>query len=102
MKQIYDFESMAPPALTRRLLEKKLEQRKVQRETILVTLAGMLLQIAVFCLAILFHGTYPLFTWLAVGYCIFSLSGGGMLAVVYLNTPPQGPGRSDGELENSI
>ena len=94
MKQAYDFEAFTPPILTKRMLEEKLEQKKVQRETTLVALAGMLLQIAVFCLAVFCHGTYPLLAWLAVGYCILSLSGGGVLAVVFLNT--------DAELENEV
>lgn len=89
MKLAYDFESLAPPVLTGRMLEQELERRKIRRETTLVALAGLLLQIAVFCLAVLFHGTCPLLAWLAVGYCILSLSGGGILAVVFLDTQMQ-------------
>ena len=45
MDQIYDFEQHSPPILNENILRAKLEKQKLRRQTALVAVAGILLQI---------------------------------------------------------
>lgn len=83
MKQIYSFEAAVPPVLTERMLEAELERRKLRRQTGLVALGGILLQIAVMVLAMICSREYPILIWIALGSLIVSTVGGGVVALVF-------------------
>ena len=83
MDQLYRFDGAPPPALTEALLRSELEKRRLRRETILVTIAAILTQL---CLVLLAAALYPVRPGLALVctvYLCLSVSGGGVLALVY-------------------
>lgn len=51
MKQIYNFENYAPPALNEKTLRREIERRKLRRQMFLLALAAILSQAAIFLMA---------------------------------------------------
>ncbi|MBQ8802016.1 MAG: hypothetical protein IJZ53_00070 [Tyzzerella sp.] len=83
MKQIYDFERYNPPALNENMLHNELEKRKVQRQTILLAVAGILVQIVMLMFGFLNAGSCPIITIICLGYVFVSVTGGSVIAVVF-------------------
>lgn len=83
MRQIYDFEVVNPPVLTESMLQEVLERKKLQRQTAAVALAGLLMQLSMLVLGAACYPVSPLLAWMTVGYSIISLSGGGVVALVF-------------------
>ena len=83
MKQIYNFEAAAPPPLTERKLQAELEARTRRRQTVLLAVAGWLLQIVVVLAALLVLPTHPLLAAGSICYVFLSIIGGGAIAVVW-------------------
>lgn len=83
MKQTYDFEQFTPPVLNEGLLRRELEKRAERRRTVLLAIAGALLEIAVVLIAVLVRGWYPLLALACVCFAISSMAGSGVIAIVY-------------------
>ena len=83
MKQIYNFDAAPPPALTERTLQAELERRTRRRQTVLLAVAGWLLQIAVVLAAALVFPSYPLLAAASICYIFISIAGSGAVAVVW-------------------
>lgn len=84
MRPTYDFERFDPPVLNERMLRRELEKRAERRRTILIAIAGALLQIAAVLLALLVRAWYPALTLTVVCSAILSAAGGGVIAIVYV------------------
>lgn len=83
MKQIYNFEHSDPPVLNENMLRQKLEKRKVQRQTMILAAAGILLQIVMLMTGVLSAKSYPVMTVVCFAYVLISAAGSGVIAVVY-------------------
>lgn len=83
MKQTYDFERFAPPVLSENMLRRELEQRAERRRTVLLAIAGALLQIAAVLFAVLVREWYPMLSLAVVCCAILSTAGGGAAVIVY-------------------
>ncbi len=98
MRQIYDFEAVNPPVLTEFMLQEALERKKLERQTAAVALAGLLMQICILLFGIVCYQTSPILAWMAVGYCIVSFSGGGVIALVFQMYASQVTGKEASDL----
>lgn len=83
MKQIYNFEQYDPPALNENMLRNEIEKRKVQKQTLLLGIAGILVQIVVLMFGWWNVETHPAITIMCWGYVLSSAVGGSLIAVVY-------------------
>lgn len=83
MKQIYRFEQHTPLALNENMLRRELERRKLQWQTALSAFAGILLQTAVALFGYAAVDWYPWVSVICFTYVIVSVTGGGVVAVVY-------------------
>ena len=82
MKQIYNFDTKQPPVLNESMLQAELEKRRLQRQTTIATMAGILVQIAILLLALLLSKQYPLLSMLCVVYVIISATGSTVVAIL--------------------
>lgn len=83
MKQIYDFDRYPPPVLNENMLRDKLEKRSKKRQIILLAAGGVLLQITALLLGVLTSSLYPMLSVCCLVYQLVSMSGGGVIAVIY-------------------
>ena len=83
MKQIYDFDRYPPPVLNENMLRDKLEKRSKKRQIILLAAGGVLLQITALLLGVLTCDRYPIFSVCCLVYQLVSMTGGGVIAVIY-------------------
>ena len=83
MKQIYDFEQYNPPALNERIIRKKIEKKKLRLQTVLIALAGILIQIIIAIFGFEAMEEYPIITVFCCLYVLLSTAGESILAVVY-------------------
>ena len=83
MRQIYDFERHAPPALNENMLRAEAERRGRHRQTALLALAGLLLQAVVVLFGYSALDWYPWLSALCFAHVIISTTGCGVIAVVY-------------------
>lgn len=83
MKQIYDFEQQNPPVLNENMLRQELEKRKVQRQTRILAVAGILLQVVMLMLGVWSAKSYPVVAVVCLGYVLVSAAGSSVIAVVY-------------------
>lgn len=83
MNQIYDFAAARPPILTEDSLRAEAERRKLQRQTLILTLAALATQVILVVLGAVLYQTQPLLALLCLGYVCLSATGGGLAALVY-------------------
>lgn len=84
MKQIYSFEQCTPPPLTEASLQQELERRRKNRLTILLAVAGILLQAVLVLFGVqLLLVSRPL-AWCVFCYVLLSTVGSSAIAVVYV------------------
>lgn len=83
MKQAFDFEQYDPPVLNERLLRRELEKRAERRRTVLLTIAGALIQAVFILLGVLSWSTALGLSLGCIGFAIVSLVGSGVIAIVY-------------------
>ena len=83
MKQIYRFDAYPPPRCSEALLRERLEKRRRRRITILLALAGVLLQGAMGLLGGLLWPDLPVLAAVLILSPLPAAAGGGTLAVVY-------------------
>ncbi len=82
MKQIYDFEQNNPPVLNENMLRRELERRKVQRQTMVLAAAGILLQVVLLLFGVVSAVSYPVTAVICFIYVLVSAAGSGVIAVV--------------------
>ena len=83
MNKIYRFDDSSPPVLNEKMLRALIERRKTQRQTVLLVLAGVLVDI---CLAFMAIALYPINLYLSIAcmcYALFALCAGAAIAAVY-------------------
>ena len=83
MKQIYNFEKNNPPCLNERYLRKEAERRKLQRQTILLTIASILSQMVVLLFGILMWQIQPVITFVCILYVLTSTFSGSVLMIAF-------------------
>ena len=83
MKQIYNFEQHTPPVLNESMLLKEIEKRKTQRQTLLLTLASILMQAVVIMLGIFVYDFYPIVTIGCIVYVVIATVSSGALAFAF-------------------
>lgn len=84
MDQIYDFEQHSPPILNENILRAKLEKQKLRRQTALVAVAGILLQIVMLLFGLISFEVYPLIALVCMGYVVLAATGGSVVALVFV------------------
>lgn len=83
MKQIYNFEQHTPPILNENIIRTEIERRKLQWQTTLLVLAGILIQAVVALFGYSAVDWYPLISVVCFSYIVISTTGCGVVAVVY-------------------
>lgn len=83
MKQIFDFTAARPPVVTEVSLRAEGEWRKLQGQTLVLTLAALATQVILLVLGAVVYETQPLLALLALGYVCLSAAGGGLAALVW-------------------
>ncbi len=83
MKQIYNFDRANPPYLNERLLRKEIERRKLQRQTILLTIASVLSQMVVLLFGILLWPIQPVITLVSILYVLTAALSSGVIVIVF-------------------
>lgn len=84
MKQTYDFERFDPPVLNESMLRRELEKRAERRRTVLLAIAGALIQIAAVLFAVLVREWYPAVSLAVMCSAILSTAGGGVIVILYV------------------
>ena len=83
MKQIYNFEQHTPPVVNESMLRKEIEKRKTQKQTLLLTLASVLMQAVVILLGILVYDFYPIVTVGCIVHVVIATVSSGVLAFAF-------------------
>ena len=83
MRQTFDFERFDPPILNERMLRRKLEERQERRRTVLLAVAGALLEAALVLLGLLYWTISPALG-LGCFFALISTAGGGAVAIVFV------------------
>ena len=83
MRRIYDFEQFEPPILNENMLKNLEKERKFNSQLILAVVAGILIQIVLLLFGWAAIDWYPALSLLCFGYVLVSMTGGGVIAVVY-------------------
>ena len=83
MKQTDYFKRFDPPALNEAVLRRELERREARRRTVLLALAGAMLQIAAVLFAVLARRQYPLLSLAVVCLAILSTAAWVAAVIVY-------------------
>ena len=83
MKQIYNFEQHTPPVLNENIIRSEIERRKLQWQTTLLVLAGILIQVVVALFGYSAVDWYPWISVVCFVYIEISTTGCGVVAVAY-------------------
>ena len=84
MKQTYCFERFEPPVLNEAMLRRELEKRAERWRTVLLVIAGVLIQIAAVLFAALVRGWYPAVSLAVMCSAILSTAAGGVIVILYV------------------
>lgn len=84
MRQTLDFERFDPPILNERMLRRKLEERQERRRTVLLAVAGALLEAALVLLGLLYWTISPILSLGCLCFALISTAGGGAVAIVFV------------------
>ncbi len=83
MRKIYDFERETPPLLTEAILAEKLARRRQRRETMMIAVSALLLQLLALLFGARFGARYPLLALFCLAYVFVSVLGGASVAVLF-------------------
>lgn len=83
MNQIYNFEQHKPPVLNENMLRAELERRRLRWQTALIAVAGILIQVLLILVGFVTKNEYPIITVVCLIYVVISITGSGVLAIVY-------------------
>ena len=84
MRQTFDFERFDPPTLNERMLRRKVEERQERRRTVLLAIAGALLETALVLLGLLYWTVFPALGLGCFCFALISTAGGGAVAIVFV------------------
>lgn len=84
MRQTFDFERFDPPILNERMLRRKLEERQERRRTVLLAVAGALLEAALVLLGLLYWTISPALGLGCFCLALISTASGGAVAIVFV------------------
>ena len=84
MKQTYCNERFEPPVMNDAMLRRELEKRAERRRTVLLVIAGVLIQIAAVLFAALVRGWYPAVSLAVMCSAILSTAAGGVIVILYV------------------
>lgn len=84
MRQIYNFEEKNPPVLNEAMLRSMAAKRRMRRQTAVLALAGILMQICLLLAAFLLYVLNPVLAAAAIVYSCGAVSGAGVIALVYV------------------
>lgn len=82
MKQIYDFTQLEPPALSERSLQAQAAARRLQRQTALAALAGILIELCLLGAVIILAQESPAAALLCALYLLASTTGACILSII--------------------
>ena len=83
MKTVPDFERFTPPVLTEAALRRELERRAERRRTVLIAVAGALIQAVFILFGLLCRAEAPALALASVIFAAVSTAGSGVIAIVY-------------------
>ena len=83
MNQIYNFEQHKPPVLNENMLRAELERRRLRWQTVLIAVAGILIQVLLILVGFVTKNEYPIITVVCLIYVVISITGSSVLAIVY-------------------
>jgi hypothetical protein len=83
MKQIYRFDCNQPPAVSEKTLRAELERSTTQMQTVLLALAGVLIELCLFVTALVLQPFNSILSVICIAYVCISVSGGGVIAIVF-------------------
>ena len=83
MNPIFDFEAHRSPVLTERMLREEADRRRLRRQTLILTLAALALQVILVVLGLILAPAQPMLALVCLGYVCLSVSGGGLAALIY-------------------
>ena len=81
MKQIYNFDANIPPILNEQILNEIIFKKRLQRQTALLALGGMLMQGLLLYMALLFRFDYPIYSISLIVYIVFSFVGFAVISI---------------------
>lgn len=84
MMRPYNFEKREPPLLTEKMLQAERGRRAVRRQTAALALAGSLSLLCMLLASLLLYRFAPAVSIALLGYTCVSVTGGGVLAVVFV------------------
>ena len=84
MKQIYRFDGGRPPVLRESALREELERRRLQRQTALLALAGMLCLLCLVLVAAALYPVYPVLALVCMIHLGAAVTGACILTVVFM------------------
>ncbi len=82
MKQIYNFEKYNPPILNENMIRTELEKRRLQKQAVIIAIAGILMQVAVLLVAGVLYEEFTMLAVACVGYVFVSILGSAVITVV--------------------
>jgi len=82
-KIIFDFEKVPAPVLTARMLEEEKERRRLQKQTVFLTVAAVFAELCLLLAGLLLKDIYPARAVLCIGYVLCTSAGGGAVAAVF-------------------
>ena len=83
MKQIYTFDSFQPPDLNEKKLRAEIQRRMTVRQTALLALAGILVELCLIVTALLIKPVNEVLAFAMIAYVCVSISGCAVIAIVY-------------------
>lgn len=83
MKQIYRFDESNPPPLTEKSLRAELARRTIRRQTVILALAGLIMNCCLILTAILLRPVNELLSISCMTYVITAICGSAVIAIVY-------------------
>ena len=84
MKQTDCFERFDPPVLNESMLRRELEKRAERRHTVLLAIAGAMLQIAAVLFAVLVREWHPAVSLAVMCSTLLSTAAGGVIVILYV------------------
>ena len=85
MRQIYRFDEIRPPAASEKTLRVEIDRRKMKRQTALLALAGVLVEMCLLITALILLPVNRVLSMICITYVCVAMSGSGVIAIVYVN-----------------
>ncbi len=83
MKQIYRFDSNQPPTVSEKMLRAEIERRKVLRQTVLLALAGVSVELCLFITGLILQPVNAVLSTLCIAYACVAVCGNCVIAIVF-------------------